>query len=73
MSKVIMAHDMPKRMHPALQTAIHELAHTRNVKRPDLSLGRIALLAFSAMEYDIQVDKIQIVERLLGTRRAERI
>ena len=67
MSKIVVAHDVPQRMHPALQATVHQITHVRNRIGSDLTAGCIPLLAFSSVEDDVELDKAEVAERLLDT------
>ena len=71
MSEVVEPHDVAERVHPALQPAVHQASTAGNVVRTNLSAGRIALLAFGTVKYDVEVDKVQIAERGISPARAE--
>ena len=73
MSEIVVPHDVPQRMHEALQTTVRQCSDTRNVVGTDLSLRCIPLFTVCTIQDDVEINEIQVAESFVGTRRAEGI
>ena len=71
--EIVVTHDVPQRMHPALQATVHQVAETRNVIRANFATGRISFLPLGAMEEHVEVDKVEVTKGTVSPFRAESI
>ena len=71
MAEIVVPHNVPQRIHEAFKTAVYQGAHTGDVVCANLTCGQVPLFAVRTVKYHVQVDKIESLERTIGTRLAE--